>query len=64
MSKTGLTAVEIFMSLYKKGLDRIGNKKGSFTNYSLRLTTPVSYMGTGVPSNRPGGGSAHSRMGV
>ncbi|MFW9903063.1 MAG: zinc ribbon domain-containing protein [Candidatus Thorarchaeota archaeon] len=31
--------------------------------FSLRLATPVSYMGTGIPPNRLGGVSAHFRMG-
>jgi IS605 OrfB family transposase len=31
--------------------------------YSLRFAKPVSYMGTGIPPNCPGGVSAHFRMG-
>ncbi|MHA2173822.1 MAG: hypothetical protein ACXABI_03270 [Candidatus Hodarchaeales archaeon] len=31
--------------------------------YSLRFAKPVSYMGTSIPPNRPGGVSAHFRMG-
>jgi IS605 OrfB family transposase len=31
--------------------------------YSLRFAKPVSYMGIGIPPNRPGGVSAHFRMG-
>ncbi|MHA2054449.1 MAG: zinc ribbon domain-containing protein, partial [Candidatus Hodarchaeales archaeon] len=31
--------------------------------YSLRFAKPVSYMGTGIPPNRPGGVSTHFRMG-
>jgi IS605 OrfB family transposase len=31
--------------------------------YSLRAARPVSYTGAGIPPNRPGGASAHLRMG-
>ncbi|MFX0206364.1 MAG: zinc ribbon domain-containing protein, partial [Candidatus Hodarchaeota archaeon] len=31
--------------------------------YSIKNATPVSYMGTGIPPNRPGGASTHLWMG-
>ena len=31
--------------------------------YSLRFARPVSYMGTGIPPNHPGGVSTHFRVG-